>query len=148
MHFHSAVTVARPLAAIATFFEDPANLGRWDRSVAQVVPTSPGPVAAGYSFDTISPSGMRMSYRITAHESLRGSTIALVSSPYFRRASWEMRYESVPAGTRIDCSVDFTLRPRAFLLAVPLLLTQRRALARDLSFLKAAIEESTLERPS
>jgi len=36
--------------------------------------------------------------------------------------------------------VTFRLRPRYSLLIVPLLLTQRRALRRDLSFLKAAIE--------
>lgn len=79
---------------------------KWDRSVARVEPTSSGETAVGFTFDTIAPSGLRMSYRITANEPDKGSSIELV----------------------------------AFFLAIPLLLTQRKALARDLQFLKQAIE--------
>ena len=58
----------------------------------------------------------------------------------FRAALWCLSYEKLPSGTRIRCDVTFTLRPRYSLLIIPLLLTQRRALRRDLTFLKAAIE--------
>ena len=143
MHFHSDIVVERSLHAVASFFSEPGNLAKWDRSVARVVPTSVGTSAVGFTFDTIAPSGMRMSYRITEHEPERGDTIELVSSKMFRSAIWRMRYDPVPAGTRITCHVDFILRPLYFFLMVPLLITQRKALARDLTFLKEAIERET-----
>ena len=140
MHFTSDVVVERSQRQVAAFFAEPANLARWDRSVAQVIPTSAGPTAVGFTFDTIAPSGLRMSYRITEHVPEQRTSIALERSPMFREALWGMNYQTVPAGTRIRCDVTFTLRPRYWLLIIPLLLTQRRALRRDLTFLKVAIE--------
>ena len=140
LHFESDIVVERSSRDVAEFFDEPSNLAKWDRSVARVEPTSTGHTAVGFTFDTIAPTGLRMSYRITEHEPERQSTIELVSSRMFRTAVWRMRYDPVPGGTRITCAVDFTLRPLYFFLVVPLVMTQRRALARDLSYLKAAIE--------
>src|SRR5262245_38381716 len=64
MRFSRDVVVARSVADVAAFVDQPSNLARWDRSVARVEPTSPGATAVGFTFDTIAPSGMRMSYRI------------------------------------------------------------------------------------
>ena len=143
MHFQSTVLVERPLDSVIEFFDDPQNLVKWDRSVARVEPTSSGETAVGFTFDTIAPTGLRMSYRITAHEREKGSSIELVSSKMFRSAVWRMRYEPVGAGTAVTCHVDFRLRPVFLFLAIPLLLTQRKALARDLQFLKQAIEAAS-----
>jgi hypothetical protein len=140
MYFTSDVIVKRSQRQVAAFFAEPANLARWDRSVAQVVPTSDGAAAVGFTFDTIAPSGLRMSYRITEHVPEERTLIALERSPMFGKALWGMSYQTVPAGTRIRCDVTFTVRPRYWLLIIPLLLTQRRALRRDLTFLKVAIE--------
>lgn len=140
MHFTSDVVVERSQRQVAAFFAEPGNLAKWDRSVAQVIPTSAGPTAVGFTFDTLAPSGLRMSYRITEHVPEEHTSIRLESSPMFREAVWQMRYETVAVGTRIHCDVDFTLRPLYWFLSVPLLLTQRRALRRDLTFLKEAIE--------
>lgn len=140
MHFTCDTIVERSRRHVAEFLAEPANLAKWDRSVVQVIPTSAGPVAVGFTFDTIAPSGLRMSYRITEHVHDAGSSIALERSPMFRTAVWAMSYETVPVGTRIRCEVTFTLRPRYWLLHIPLLLTQRRALRRDLTHLKEAIE--------
>ena len=140
MHFTSDVIVERSQRQVDAFFAEPGNLAKWDRSVARVIPTSEGATAVGFTFDTIAPSGMRMSYRITEHVPGEHTSIALERSPMFRAALWCLSYERVPSGTRIRCDVTFTLRPRYSLLIVPLLLTQRRALRRDLTFLKAAIE--------
>ena len=125
MHFTSEVVVERSQNQVAAFFAEPANLAKWDRSVAQVVPTAEGTAAVGFTFDTIAPSGLRMSYRITDHVPEERTSIALESSPMFRDAVWTMTYETVPIGTRIQCDVSFTLRPRYWLLIIPLLLTQR-----------------------
>jgi hypothetical protein len=140
MHFTSDVVVERSQRQVAAFFDEPENLAKWDRSVAKVVPTSDGTTAVGFTFDTIAPSGLRMSYRITEHVPEEWTSIALENSPMFREAVWRMAYETVPIGTRIRCDVTFTLRPRYWFLIIPLLLTQRSALRRDLSLLKDAIE--------
>jgi hypothetical protein len=140
MHFTSDVMVERSQRQVDTFFAEPANLAKWDRSVARVIPTSEGATAVGFTFDTIAPSGLRMSYRITEHIPGERTSIALERSPMFRAALWCLSYQRLPSGTRIRCDVTFTLRPRYALLIIPLLLTQRRALRRDLTFLKAAIE--------
>jgi hypothetical protein len=142
MHFQSQVVVRRTLHDVAAFFDNPFNLAKWDKSVARVEPTSSGPAAVGFTFDTIAPSGMRMSYRIAAHEAERGTAIELAGSKMFKRAVWLMTYDAVADGTKITCEVDFALRFLYGFLIVPLLVTQKSALRRDLSSLKAAIEGS------
>ena len=140
MHFHSEIIIDRAPETVGAWLDDASNLPRWDRSVAQVIPTSSGQAAIGFTFDTIAPNGLRMSYRITDHVPLHHTTIALVGSPMFRVAIWRMRYDRVGAATRVACDVSLALRPRYLLLGIPLRLAQRSALARDLRQLKAAIE--------
>jgi len=140
VRFTSEVTVARSPAEVGAFLDEPSNLARWDRSVARVEPTSSGTTAVGFTFDTIAPSGMRMSYEITEHEPLRYTCIALRGSRTFRRAVWRMQYDAVPMGSRIICEVDFQLRWLYFALMVPLALLQRSALRRDLASLKRVLE--------
>jgi hypothetical protein len=140
MHFQSDIVVNRSVDAVTTFFDDPQNLVEWDKSVARIEPTSSGETAVGFTFDTFAPNGQRLSYRITEHEPGRQSTIELMPSKMFKRAIWVMRYDRLSSGTRITCEVYFTLRPQFFFLVLPLLLTQRKALARDMTSLKTAIE--------
>jgi hypothetical protein len=133
MHFQSDIIVWRTLRDVTAFFDDPFNLPKWDKSVARVEVTSTGATAVGFTFDTIAPSGMRMSYRIAAHERDRGTAIELTNSRMFTRAVWLLKYDAVPGGTKITCEVDFALRWRYSFLVVPLLLTQKTALRRDLT---------------
>jgi len=142
MRFQSEITVARSSAEVAAFFDDPNNLVRWDKSVARIEIRSAGPAAEGFTFDTIAPSGMRMTYRIAEHEPERRTTIELVSASMFRRAIWYMSYDPVPDGVRIGCAVEFRLRARYALLIIPLVVRQRGALRRDLLQLKDAIERA------
>jgi hypothetical protein len=139
MQFESQIEVARDLQDVARFFDDPLNIARWDKSVARVIPTSTGPTGVGSTFDTIAPSGMRMSYRIIEHEPDHGAA-ELMESRIFRQAVWRMQLTPVPGGTRVICRLEFRLRPRYLLLIVPLLLTQRRALQSDLVSLKQVLE--------
>jgi len=140
MHFQSHTVVERSLQTVAAFFADGQNLVKWDRSVAKVEPTSSSTAAVGTTFDTVAPNGLRMSYRITAHDPESHSTIELMPSKMFTRAVWRLQYDRVAVGTRITCDVDFTLRPLYWFLALPLMLSQKKALARDLRCLKEAIE--------
>jgi hypothetical protein len=88
---------------------------------------------------------MRMSYQVTEHVPGRHWTIDLVSSKMFKAAIWEMRCDPTATGSRITCVVDFTLRPLYYFLALPLLMTQRKALGRDLESLKKAIESDAYD---
>jgi hypothetical protein len=148
MHFQSHIVVERSSQAVEAFFADGQNLVKWDRSVASVEPTSSGTTAVGLTFDTIAPTGLRMSYRIMEHEPERRSTIELAPSKMFKRAVWRLQYDRVALGTKITCDVDFTLRPLYWFLAVPLILSQRKALARDLQSLKEAIEAMSGRGPA
>jgi hypothetical protein len=140
MRFQAEIIVPRSSAEVAAFFENPHNLARWDRSVARVEVRSTSPASVGFTFDTVAPSGMRMTYRITEHEPERRTTIELVSSSIFKHAAWYMHCDPVPGGVRIGCAVRFRLRARYALLIIPLLMSQKGALRRDLQELKAAIE--------
>jgi hypothetical protein len=145
MHFEAHVDVNRSPKAVAAFFEVPQNLARWDRSVARVEPMSTGGSSGDVAFDTVAPSGMRMSYRVTEHVPGRYWTIDLVSSRMFKSAIWGMRCDPSASGSRLTCEVDFTLRPLYCFLALPLLMTQRKALARDLESLRKAIESDAYD---
>jgi hypothetical protein len=57
------------------------------------------PRRRGFTFDTIAPSGMRMSYRITEHEPRRHTTIELCESRMFRRALWRIQYAPAPGAS-------------------------------------------------
>ena len=142
MRFRAEITVPRSSAEVAAFFENPHNLARWDRSVARVEPHSLPPATVGFMFDTVAPSGIRMTYRITEHEPEHRTTIELVSSAMFKRAAWYMSYDPVPGGVRIGCAVQFRLRARYALLIIPLFLLHKGALRGDLQQLKAAIEQA------
>jgi hypothetical protein len=147
MRLQGAIVVERPNEQVWSFFSDPANLARWDRSVARVVVTSADPFGVGSTFDTIAPArsssdkeGMRMSYRVTDYAPNLHVKILLTSSPMFAHAEWTITTDPVPKGVRITCQLSFRLRlAYSFLLPV-LLLTYRAAFHRDLTYLKQAIE--------
>jgi hypothetical protein len=140
MHLESSVVVSQALERVWAFFVDPANLPRWDRSVATVIPTSPSTVGAGATFDTIAPSGMRMSYRVTDLVPRQRAEIRLVNSNMFKEALWTFIFEPLAEGVRINCQVDFTPRLRYSFLTPVLLLTYKDAFRRDLTYLKQALE--------
>ena len=140
MHLQSHITVPQDIEHVSKFFFEPSNLPKWDRSVASVVPTS-SVAGVGSSFDTIAPSGMKMSYRVTELEYGRSTKIALSNSKMFKKALWHFQFDPESKGTKITCHVYFKLRAGYFLLA-PILYLNRNALFRDLTFLKDALEES------
>jgi Polyketide cyclase / dehydrase and lipid transport len=153
MQLQAAIVVAQTNQQVWRFFAEPSNLAKWDRSVAQVIPTSPEPFGVGSTFDTIAPEspsrprkeGMRMSYRITEYVPNRQMKIRLTNSPMFTFAEWMMATEPLSEGVRITCQLDGTLSLRYSLLLPILLLTYRGAFRRDLTALKQAIEQEVLQ---
>jgi ligand-binding SRPBCC domain-containing protein len=59
VRLQSEIVVERTNEQVWRFFSDPANLARWDRSVARVVVTSREPFGVGSTFDTIAPGNRR-----------------------------------------------------------------------------------------
>ena len=149
MRLEASIVVPQTNEQVWRFFEDYSNLAKWDRSVAQVVPTSAAPFGVGSTFDTIAPArkssgkeGLRMSYRVTEYMPNHHVNILLTYSPMFTFAEWVIATESLSEGVRITCQLDFALRPRRSFLLPVLLLTYRGAFRRDLTYLKQAIEQN------
>jgi Polyketide cyclase / dehydrase and lipid transport len=150
MHLRATIAVGRTNNQVWTFFRDASNLARWDRSVAQVIPTSPEPFGVGSTFDTIAPvrrsrspkQGLRMSYRITEYVPNQHMTTLLTNSSMFTFAEWTMTTDPIAEGVRITCQLDCLMKPQYSFLALVLLLTYKRAFRRDLTCLKQAIEQN------
>lgn len=148
MHMSSHIDVERSVEQVWLFFEDINNLARWDRSVATVVPMTPGPGRVGYAFDTIAPSkpgsnkpGMRMHYVVTELIPYKLNSAELLDSPMFKTATWTMELTPTEDGTRITCHATFSPRLQYAFLS-PLLWLNKNAILRDLGYLKRTIEES------
>ena len=52
MLLSSQIQVDRPIEIVNSFFDEPSNLAKWDRSVSQVQVTSTKRVGVGFTFDT------------------------------------------------------------------------------------------------
>ena len=150
MHLHAAIVVARTNEQVWRFFSEASNLAKWDRSVAQVIPTSSEPFGVGSTFDTIAPvpksrsrkEGLRMSYRIMEYVPNRQVNIRLTNSHLLTFAEWIMATEACAKGVRITCRLECALSLQYCFLLPVLLLTYRGAFRRDLTYLKQAIEQN------
>ncbi|HZE86747.1 MAG TPA: SRPBCC family protein [Methylomirabilota bacterium] len=147
MHLVSKIIIQKPLDEVWKFFQDPYSLAKWDHSVETVVPTTKGSVRLGYTFDTIAPvkpgstkEGMRLHYEIIEFEPRKQVKIALKDSSTFKEAVWQMEFEVTPEGTQVACHVVFTPWLR-YLFLVPLMWVNRRAIFRDLGYLKEELEK-------
>jgi hypothetical protein len=144
LSLESCIVVDVPFVAIDPVFSDPRSLVLWDRGVAEVEVKAPGPLRAGFAFDTIGYGrgggpGKRSSYEVL-EVTPRADKTRLVDSHVFDDAVWTMQFEPIERRTRVRCAVDMTLRRRFAFLAV-VLRGMRRAIDQDLELLKAAIED-------
>ncbi|MDR6318307.1 SRPBCC family protein [Actinoplanes couchii] len=141
MRLESSIVVAQGADQVWEFLADPVRTTpRWDRSIAEVIPRSTGPLGVGWEATTVSPGGKRQDFRVTVWEPVSELSFALLGSPMFRHAELRFHLTGTPAGTRIDHVLDFA--PRLPLLGSLLRLTSRRALDTDLALLKRALRES------
>jgi hypothetical protein len=150
VHLQAAIVVASTNEQVWSFFNELSNLAKWDRSVAQVIPTSSESFGVGSTFDTIAPvskararqEGMRTSYRITEYVPHYQMHIRNTSSRLFTFAEWIMTSEAISDGVRITCQFECTWRLRYSFLLPLFLLLYKGAFRRDLTYLKQAIEQS------
>ena len=141
MHLQSKLKVDYTINQVTKFFYEPSSLSKWDRSVAQIIPTSTLGTAVGSTFDTIAPSGMRMNYEVIEFDSERSVKIQLHNSKMFKNAIWHFQFDPIDTGTVVICHVYFTLRLPYFFL-YPVLYFNKQALLRDLKFFKTALEKN------
>jgi len=141
MHLQSKLKVNYTIDQVTNFFYEPSSVAKWDRSVAQMIPTSTPGTAVGSTFDTIAPSGMRMNYEVIEFDSERSVKIQLHNSKMFKKAVWHFQFDPINTGTVVICHVYFTLRLPYFFL-YPVLYFNKQALLRDLKFFKTALEKN------
>ena len=146
MHLQSKILVEQNIKQVTDFFYHPASLAKWDKSVAEMIPTSSGINAVGSTFDTIAPSGMKMNYEISEFNSERSVKIKLNNSKMFKTAIWHFEFEPAEEKTLITCHVYFTTRLK-YIILYPLLYLNKSALLRDLNFLKKALDENCKPAP-
>lgn len=146
MHLSSSISVKYSAQQVWALFADPFFLPKWDRSVAEIIPTSNTKAVVGFTFDTIAPKrkgqkeGLRMSYRIIEHVPDSHTKILLEKSKMFKRAVWTMIIQPEDSGARITCNVDLSMRWKYFFMG-PVLFFNRKALLVDLQYLSKAIEK-------
>lgn len=141
MHLQSKIIVEQNIKQVTDFFYEPSSLAKWDKSVAEMIPTSSSENAVGSTFDTIAPSGMRMNYEIIGMKSGRSVKIKLNNSKMFKTAIWHFEFEPVQQKTLITCHVYFTTRLK-YIMLYPVLYFTKSALLRDLNFLKEALDKN------
>ena len=140
MHLESDIIVKESLADVIDFFYHPDSLAQWDRSVAEMIPKSQASSNSGATFNTIAPSGMKMTYEvIEMNPSGRSVKILLTESKMFRKAIWHFEFDPAPVGTRVTCHIYFSLRP-LYLFLYPVLFFNKNALLRDLKFFQVALD--------
>jgi len=141
MKLKSKIIVEQSFEQVANFFDDVSNLAKWDRSVSKVIIT-PDANKIGSTFYTLSPKGIKTSYRVTEYgrcKTYRAKAL-LVDSRIFKYCLWDNIIEPVAKGTQIQINVELKLRLLFFFLA-PILYFNGRALARDLSYLKNTLNK-------
>lgn len=140
VQLRASVVVEHSVDQVWAFLTDPvATTPRWDRSVAEIIPRSDGPVGVGWEATTVSPAGKRQDFRVTTFVAGRELAFALLGSPLFKRAELSFQLAREPSGTRVDHVIDLELRSR--LLGPVLRLTSKRALGTDLELLRQALME-------
>ena len=140
MHLKSSIIVKESLQDVISFFYHPSSLAQWDRSVAEMIPHPQNNDSMGAKFDTIAPSGMKMTYEVI-DLSPDGSNvkILLTESKMFKKAIWHFEFDPELAGTKVTCHIYFALRPLYYFL-YPVLLINKNALLRDLKLFQLALE--------
>lgn len=148
MHMQVERDIAVPRSQVWAYFSDPMTQADWDRSVAQVLVTSAGPVRVGTTFDTIGPGrsggrrqGIITSYQVTEFEPERHTKAVVTNSRTLKRAAWSFTFESIAGGaTHVVCDVEIVPKLRYAWLSL-LLRANRWQLVRDMGWFEVALRD-------
>ncbi|HZE86940.1 MAG TPA: SRPBCC family protein [Methylomirabilota bacterium] len=141
MQIISSVIVKKRQEDVWKFLADPRNSPQWDRSIAKVLAPAGYPIKIGDIINTTAPSGMKQAFRLTKYTSPNEFVFELIKSTLFKKATLRFLIEKVSEGTRITHDLDLTFRPWTLFLYPILLLTNKKALATDLEYLRRVLDE-------
>src|SRR5262245_10613176 len=106
MHLKSSIIVKETPEEVITFFYDPTSLAQWDRSVAEMIPQRKMTESSRATFDTIAPSGKKMTYEVIDLEpNGRSVKVLLTRSRMFKKAIWHFEFEPLQQGTKVTCHI-------------------------------------------
>src|SRR5215472_9879654 len=132
MHLKSGKIVKQPLEDVISFFYHPDSLAQWDRSVAEMIPSQQATAGEMVTFDTIAPSGMKMTYEVIGMDPQgRSVKILLTKSKMFKKAIWRFEFDPAAQGTKVTCHIYFSMKPLYYFL-YPVLFFNKNALLRHL----------------
>ena len=103
--------VSRPLDEVFAFVGDFANTKHWDPGVAQAEKVTHGPIGVGtrYSLKVVfNGRELPMTYEVTAWDP--PNRVVLKGEGSTVRATDEIRFEAIAAGTRISYRADVRLK--------------------------------------
>ena len=141
MLLRSIIIVDQTVEQCWEFLADPLNSNKWDKSVDRVVLPESGFTGLGCIVDTIAPSGMRQSFIVNEFKPPHFFKFKLLKSSMFKEAELSFLIEKIPEGTKITHNLNFKLFFRSLLLYPILLLTNKKALGRDMEYLRNAIRK-------
>lgn len=145
MHLTSTITVPQTIEQVWNFLSDPRNANKWDRSIKDVMLPPSGFTGLGCTVETITPSGMHQSFIVTEFDPLRKFTFKLLESSMFKSATLSFSFQQIKEGVKIIHDIDIKLHLRTFFLYPILLITNKKALRRDMEYLREALDKITTQ---
>jgi len=140
MKLTSTIIVNQSVDQVWKFLSDPTTSHKWDKSVDHVILPESGFTGLGCEVETVAPSGMKQPFIVTEFQPPRFFKFRLLKSTQFKDAELSFHIEKVAGGTKITHEINFKLHFRAAFLYPILLLTSKRALGKDLGYLKNALD--------
>jgi hypothetical protein len=141
MRLVTNIVVKQTAEQVWEFLANPLNAHKWDKSIARVELPPAGFTGQGCVVQTIAPSGMRQSFVVSEFAEPYCFKFRLVKSRMFKDAELIFFISRVGAGAAIRHELTFRLRFYMLFLYPVFLLTNKKALARDISYLKAALAQ-------
>ena len=140
MSIVAEILVPQSLPDVWAFLSEPRNSLLWDKSVAAIEASTPGPVGLGWEGVTTAPSGMQQNFRISQWEPEHSFAFQLLESSMFSTAELGFQLEQTDSQVRITHRLDLDLRnPMLY----PILkLTSKRALGSDLESLRRWLDKT------
>lgn len=136
--------VKQPVELVWEFLANPLNSSKWDKSVARVILPESGFTGKDCVVETVSPSGMQQSFVVTEFQAPNFFKFQLLKSTMFKDADLSFTIEKVVDGTGITHEINIKLFFHTFFLYPILLLTQKKALSKDMEYLRKALDENSI----
>lgn len=140
MKLTSTIIVKQSVDQVWNFLSDPQTSNKWDKSVDHVILPESGFTGLGCVVETVAPSGRKQSFRITEFQPPSFFKFRLLKSSEFKDAELSFLIEKVAEGTKITHEINFKLHFHSAFLYPVLLLTSKKALGKDLGYLKNALD--------